>query len=233
MALDAQELLNNRTPTATLAALALKQQFEVLAECMFYGVEYNMDVDSRFRDISEDVELVQNWFEPETAEKSGLNAQIRILSQLALKFRELNQFDEEQQCLSKIRDLRRSLWKKNHGWLAWALVNPVRCYIDFLLGSIWRFVGAIAGWLFVFSLCFWVAQHDKAMRAEADGLSEHVSVVFHVLADAVNTFFGLQLAHDLKVLPTLAVLLNVFVILIGFLHLGIFVSHLYTMMARR
>lgn len=232
LTLEAQELLNNRTPTATLAALALKHQFEVLAECMFYGVEYNMDVDSRFKDISEDVTSVKDWFEPETREKSALNAQIRIMSQLALRFRELNQFDEEQQCLSKIRHLRRKLWRKNHRW-SWPLVNPFRWYIDSLLGSIKGFMVAIVGWLAVFSLCYFAVQHEKAMQAESAGEVEHVWVLFHAVADAVNTFFGLQLAHDLKVLPTLAVLLNVFVILIGFVHLGIFVSHLYTLMARR
>ena len=47
LALEAQELLANRTPTTALEALAVRHELEVTAECMFYGVEYNFDVRRR------------------------------------------------------------------------------------------------------------------------------------------------------------------------------------------
>ncbi|PYT03421.1 MAG: hypothetical protein DMF60_18445 [Acidobacteria bacterium] len=109
LALEAQEYLGNRTPTTSLEALALKHQLEVLAECLFYGVEYNMNVRSRFEEIEKEVKSIGEWFRPKTRKVSMLNAEVRIVSELALQFREHNQFDEEQECLARIRELYRHL----------------------------------------------------------------------------------------------------------------------------
>jgi hypothetical protein len=223
LASDAQELLGNRTPTTMLEALALKHQLEVLAECMFYGVEHNMDVKSRFDEIKRDVTSIRYWFNPHTGKISALNAQIRIVNELSLVFREHNQFDEEQQCLTKLRELHRHLWFGKHPGWRWPLY-PARWYIDFLLSSVSRFVLAILVWIALYAFLFAVIQHDVQ--------TSHSPAV-HGLVDSLTSFFGLQLAHDMKDLGTGLVWINLTAILTGFVHLGILISHLYSIIARR
>ncbi len=225
LALSAQELLGNRTPTTMLEALALKHQLEVLAECMFYGVEHNMDVESRFDEIKRDVASVRQWFHPRRGRLSALNAQIRIVNELSMRFREHNQFDEEQQCLTKLRELHRHLWFRKHAWWGW-LIYPARWYVDFLLSSVLRFVLAILFWIVVFSFLFALFPHLDQPIA--------LSAPMHGLMDAVTAFFGLQPVHDLNELKGEGfVLVNISAILAGFIHLGILISHLYSIIARR
>jgi hypothetical protein len=225
LASNAQELLGNRTPTTMLEALALKHQLEVLAECMFYGVEYNMDVKSRFDEIKRDVASVQEWFHPKKAKLSALNAQIRIVNELSLRFREHNQFDEEQQCLTKLRELHRHLWFRKHASWTW-FIYPARWYIDFLLSSVSRFVLAILFWIVVYSFLFALFPHLYQPIA--------LSAAMHGLSDSVSAFFGLQLVHDLNQFQGEGlILVNISAIFAGFIHLGILISHLYSIIARR
>jgi len=225
LALEAQELLGNKTPTTVLEALALKHQLEVTAECMFYGVEYNFDVQSRFKDIRQDVKSIGKWFHPSTRRLSELNAEISILSGLVQRFRQFNQFDEERECLQRIRELHRHLWFRKHKSWAW-LFYLLRWYVEFLLGSMKRFVLAIAFWILALSVLF-------------SGLHESATGVFSFLQgfeDAIVSFFGIEPPHDLDWLESKG---EIFVwgaittIVLGFIHLGIFISHLYSIIARK
>ncbi|MGZ8843122.1 MAG: hypothetical protein ACXW18_05635 [Pyrinomonadaceae bacterium] len=230
LALEAQEYLGYRTPTTSLDAVALKHQLEVLAECMFYGVEYNLDTKRRFAEIQRDVECVGKWFRSKTREISKGNAKLGIVSDLVTIYRSFNQFDEEQAGLARLRDLYRKLWfKRNKHW-PWAwLMLTVRWYIDLLLNSIITFCFVIAGWLVLFSGIYALLPHGGVSRGFLSNLK-------HGIEDTIVTFFGLQPPHELFALDThgrLIVSVTMILILIGFLHLGIFVSHLYAMMTRR
>ncbi|MCG3155114.1 MAG: hypothetical protein DKINENOH_01716 [bacterium] len=221
LALEAQELLGNKTPTTALEALALKHQLEVTAECMFYGVEYNFDVESRFKDIRQEVRSIGRWFNPKTRRLSELNAEIGILSDLVRIFRQYNQFDEERECLAKIRDLYRHHWFRRDKVWAW-LFYPFVWYVEYLLGRLRRFFVAIASWLLVLSFLFFTfCNCNPAHLTFLGGLSH-----------AFTSFFGLQPPHELNGNAN-AVLVVMFAILLGFVHLGIFVSHLYYILARR
>ncbi len=68
--LEAKEILIGRTPTITLEALALQHQAEVEAECMFYGVEYDLNVDSRIKDIQKEIKSICEWFHPSAKKRS-------------------------------------------------------------------------------------------------------------------------------------------------------------------
>ena len=220
LAVEAQEYLGHRTPTTSLEALALKHQLEVLAECLFYGIEYNMNVKSRFREIQEEVKSIGKWFRPRTRKHSRLNAEVRVISELALRFKDHNQFDEEQECLARIRDLYRHLWFEKNKWFAWS-IYPVRRYIEFLLISMFRFALAIIFWVIVLGLLY------NLLRPAGDA-------PWHGYVDAMTSFFGLQPAHDLPMSrEEHAVGLNMAAILLGFVHLGIFISHLYSIVSRR
>ncbi len=114
----------------SLEAVALKHQLEVLAECMFYGIEYNMDVRSRFQEIESEVNAIGEWFQPQTHRLSELNAEIRIVSELLSMFHQHCQFDEEQESLKRIRNRYRRLWFSRHPHWAWA-VYPARWYVEY------------------------------------------------------------------------------------------------------
>lgn len=223
LALEALEYLGHRTPTTSLEALALKHKLEVQIECMFYGIEYHMDVKSRLKEIEQEVMSIGEWFRPRTRRLSTLNAEMRILSELVLIFRNYNQFDEEQECLARVRDLYRHLWFERHKWWAW-LFYPAHWYVDFLLGSILRFSFAIVFWILSLGFLFNYFRHKEF---EPD-------IWWHGVADSMVSFFGLQPPDELKNFTTeAAILVCAYGIILGFIHLGIFISHLYSMIARR
>jgi hypothetical protein len=229
LALEAQEYLGLRTPTTSLDAISLKHRLEVLGECMFYGVEYHLDTESRFSEIEQEMECIGIWFREETRDVSKLNAEIGMLSELVLTYRSFDQFNEEQSGLAQLRHVHRRLWCKRNKWWAW-LAWPVRWYVDHLLVSIPRFIGAIVLWLLAFSVLYSWKSH--AIVSEA-GVEPNF---LHGLEDSIIAFFGMQPPHEILQLEQvgwLTVWLTMFIIVTGFAHLGIFISHVYVLMSRR
>jgi hypothetical protein len=221
LALEASELLGYRTPTTALEAIALRHQLEVKAECMFYGVGYTIDVKSRLKEIEMEVKAVARWFHGSVKKRSLLNAQLSIITEIARIFREHGQFDEEQICLQRLRDLNRRWYFLTHPWFIpfW----PLRWYVEKLVGSLPAFVMMVLAWPFVFGAL------SNLMEA---GFKNSADWKFwdHI-AHAYFTFFGLQppeFPAEWK-----AGLLTVLIVLAGFLHLGIFIAHLYTLIMRR
>ncbi len=228
LALEAQEYLGHCTPTTSLEALALKNNFEVMAECKFYGVEYNKDVDRRLAEIKREVKSIGVWFRGKTRSLSILNAEAGIISQLVLEFKEYNQFDEEQICLMRLRALHRKLWLKKNKYLVWPFYY-LRWYVEFLLGSMLVFALAIVLWIGMFSVLFASLCHCHQGTPEQN-------LILHGLGHTLTTFFGLQPAHDtarIEELGYASFAVGMSAILLGFAHLGIFVSHLYSLIARR
>jgi hypothetical protein len=220
LALEAQELLGYRTPTTSLEAIALRHQLEVKAECMFYGVEYNIDVKNRMMEIEAEVKAVSRWFHPSVKKKSALNAQMEIITEINKILRDSGQFDEEQECLKCLRKLNRRWYFLNHPWLSF--LWPFRWYIESLVGSFPLFVAAILGWPFLFGIISSALNIDFGLKSDD---------LLTYLTNSFSTFFGLQPTA----LPSnpFAQLLTIFMISIGFLHLGIFISYLYTLITRR
>jgi hypothetical protein len=228
LALEAQEYLGYRTPTTSLDAVALKHQLEVQAECMFYGVEYHLDTKRRFAEIKSEMDSASVWFRSKTREVSKVNANLGMVSDLVRIYRNFNQFDEEQAGLIELRHLCRSLWfKRNKRW-AWLFWLP-RWYIDHLLNSISTFAIVILGWLLIFGTLY-------TKLPPHNGAHEMKSRLAHGFEDAIVTFFGLQPPHelfDLEKSGLVVVWLTMFLIIMSFLHLGVFVSHLYALTTRR
>jgi hypothetical protein len=223
LALEAQELLGYRTPTTSLEAIALRHQLEVKAECMFYGVGYNIDMKKRFEEIAGEVRAVSGWFHPTVKKKSALNAQLGIITELIEILRDHGQFDEEQDCLKCLRKLNRKWYYLNRPWLSF--IRPIHAYIETLVGSLPLFVLAILGWPFalgIFSYIF--RERFKIGGDKFQGFSDH-------LINAFSTFFGLQpIGHPIG---TISQILTFLMILGGFMHLGIFISFLYTLIKRK
>ncbi len=223
LALEAQELLQNRTPTTCLEAIALKHQLEVKAECMFYGVGYNIDMKNRFKEIEEEVEAVSQWFHPSVRMKSLLNGQLGILSEIVEILREYGQFDEEIQCLKRIRKLNRQFYFLNHPMLR--IVQPLRAYIETLVSSFPLFIGALVFWPVFYGLL------SHVCRAEYESGGELVRTLWWDLANAFYTFFGLQPGFGPSNIA--AHIISLLIVITGFLHLGIFISYLYSLIFRK
>jgi hypothetical protein len=231
LATDALELLGGKTPTTSLQALALKHHFEVLAECQFVGTQEHMDVEGRMDDIQCEITALCYWFGAKSQQKNvaSWNAELAILNRLITVFREYNQFDEEQTILVRTRKLHRELrftkypfWKKLllypfgfriFSWYAnemVASVNSIFIAIMFwigTLGSLFHFTNNDIGWGrgFTYALSTFL------------GLSSRIDDCIWKPEDGWNGIFYL-----------VAVTIS-----LGFIHLGIFVSHLYSIISRK
>jgi hypothetical protein len=108
LALLAQELIGTRTPTTAFEAIALQHELEVIAECLFYGVDYHFDVKSRFEEIRSAVNESCSWFGKPERDRAVSSVSAGIINQLVLRFRNANQFDEEIRALGEAWSLRGS-----------------------------------------------------------------------------------------------------------------------------
>lgn len=219
LALDALEFLGARNPTSSLEAVARRHQLEVVAECMFYGVGAHLDIGHRMREIRAEVRAISRQFHRSTRRFSALNSELGILNEIVVKLREYNQFEEEQQCLARARRLNTELWSHRHPWL-WIFRWP-RLYIGYLMGGIHRFVAAIIVWVLVFGLAYWWA---------GDEGSGYWQGVLH----ATVAFFSVGPPFDKMVTggPAPAIV-SLLITVVSFVHLGIFIAHIYSLVARR
>ena len=236
LATDALELLGGRTPTTSLQALALKQRFEVLAECQFHGVGAHFDVDSRMKDIQGEIAALSPYFNRQTRQLSAWSAEAQILGALLAIFKECEQFDEELRLQGRNRYLHCRMWFKSQRW--WGplgdrlrFVNPaywlVR-YVQVLLGSVPRFVGFIVLWIGLLSVLHAVReQASRVAGGEVDGPFSHIT-------EAIASFVGVNKPSP-EMVPgdALYLFLTLLSVVWGAMHFGILVSHLYSVTSRR
>lgn len=246
LAQDAHELLGNLTPTTALEAISVQHQLEATAECLFHGVAYNFDVDSRLDDVRAEVASVGDAFASKTRQGSMDNAESMIVNQLVLRFRQMAQFDEENVALNRARTLR------------WSRLNPIRFYVLPLMRSIWLFLIAVASWIVIFGFCFWQLMPEypfsrwvcySALVFTSMGIPSQ-SDVFDAIAPTPaidrpapkgdNDPTVLKAAGksptDNSSPPALkksVLALGVFEILFGFIHLGIALSYGYALIQRK
>jgi hypothetical protein len=221
LANDAAEILGGRTPTLTLQALALKHEFEVRVECAFIGTGYHFAVAGRIREIALEVEAVARQYAAPADQFAALDAQIVILNRLAIVFRDKGQFEEESECMVALRRIhRRLLLTKSHNPIDQAL-NGVLWYAEFLLSSFRRFVAAIALWLIGLTVVWF------AIDGKDDGSwKKAVSGVW-------SGFFGGNAAPIEGGTGWLVLGWSCVAVTVGFFHLGVFVSYLYTQVSRK
>lgn len=231
LALEAKELLSGKTPATALEALALQHQAEIVAESMFYGIEYNLNVKGRFRDIQKEVEAIGYWFNPKSAQKSKLNARLTIIADLAHKFRDLKQFEEEQECLAEARRLRLDFWLRQTPihWIAWPFIK----YIDILMRSVGHFLLVVLFWIAFFTGIYWAADNGSA-----EILSFGQSL-WEAFAASLAFFFTLQPVHgwDGNVLifgsKNWWNIVLAFQGLVSFSNLGLLLTHFYMLISRK
>lgn len=227
LATDALELTGGRTPTTAIEALALKHQFEVLAECQFSGVEYHLKITTRLHEIGLETEAICRWFHKSERHNAKLNAEMHILNALVRILRAHGQFDEEQLCMHRIRHLHGTLWMRARPWRYVFL--PFIRYVELLLKSFLGFVGVVLVWLVVLSILFAVFPAKPSVW--------NIERLLIGMENAVSAFFsmGPPMQHGIAPLgfSLSYVLVSALCIIASFLHLGVLVSHLYAVVSRR
>jgi len=224
LANDALELLGTRTPTLAIEALRLKHQFEVLAECQFSGVEYHLPLHGRLAEIRRDVHVISKWFGYKQRKSAAMNAEMAILTTLVRVFRSFGQFDEEQQCMQRARYLNNSLWMGQRA--VRRLLWPVLRYLELLLSSFSTFVLILVAWILVLGVLFWQSQAGSDIGDLLCGLQNSVSSFFSMGAPVTPSACT-------KVDGWLGSIVTSLAIFSGFVHIGVFVSHLYSIVTRR
>jgi hypothetical protein len=153
-----------------------------------------------------------------------------IITDVMRIFKDFAQFDEEEQCLCYFRKLNRR-WslmqpgiKSIFSWVTF----PIRWYVETLVGSLPLFILALLSWPLSLGVLSWLIKADfgkvNSGKPIIDGFYSHIT-------HAYIAFFGLQ-TSGFPADPKTKILI-VITILIGFVHLGIFISHLYTLITRK
>ena len=221
LALEAKELLGNRTPTTSLEALALQHQAEITAESMFYGVEYNLNVKDRFKEIEREVKAISRWFSPKTKKRSEVNARLAIIESLAKKFREMNQFEEEMMCLAEARKLRFEFWMRQSPW-RW-IFWPFLSYLNIALSSLLIFIVIVFLWTVIFGFVYLL------FNSNADLSFAHI---WKAYSASTKYFFTLDPSEHFpkNIIPDI---LLAFQGVVAFSNLSLLFAHIYMIITRR
>ena len=219
LASDALELLRYQTPTLALQALCLKHEFEVRAEVAFIGVGNHFALKPRMKELEREVRVASHFFQKDRRLAAELDALVTIGNRLMLIFREAGQFDEELECLARIRKWHRKLRIRQTDNLLMKPAQYVMYYAEWLLESPDRFLWAIIGWFLVFWLLW----------AKLPGLGE-VPPVLNSASTAWNAFVSNNpnTAGNFRDLY-----LNFAATTVGIFHLGVFISFLYSAVTRK
>ena len=214
---EAMELIGNKTPTTALEALSLKHQYEVLAECQFHGVQTDVSVKDRLREIETEI---KTWF-PETESSYGRiwNTEAQIFDRLLAIYAGHNRFEEECIIRGELSKLHMNIWfDRQHSLIKvfkWPVVKPILR----LVGSTPWLLISVAGWI----LALWILY---SLVPSSRG-------VFDNFAFAYVSFFSVQPPDSYSNMKTVEVLIAFLGMALGFLHLGILISRLYAIMSRK
>lgn len=163
--------------------------------------------------------MISRWFGLDQQDVASINADMKIMTDLVRVFREFAQFGEEQSCLQEVHTLQNRLWlqkQKSRNKLLPALIYPIyviRCYVAYLLGSILRFVVAIGAWILLLTGLYTLNSNVSLSCAFESGFISFIAI-------QPNT-------PD----PNFAV--TILAMLSGVTHLGILISHLYSLVSRK
>ena len=222
LASDALEMLGDRTPTTALEALAMKHQFEVLAECQFIGVRYNIEIKQRIVELRHEITVICRRFAKTERRAVALDAEVTILGKLVKVFQDHNQFDEELQCLYWQRRAMAKLLQARYGFFGWTF-GWVWRYLNWLVRTPACFLLAIIGWLLLGALLFSLAS-DQSWDWSVGALGHSGDAFFAGNGPSDNFLW--------KDAPLSVWTVRGFTVL-GLFHFGVFISYVYTLISRK
>jgi hypothetical protein len=237
LACDAGRLLDGLPPSAALEALALQHVSEVKAECQFSGLGYRLETGERLDEIEERCRAICQAFAATQRERALLGAGLDIVRQITLVFRNNNQFDEEQACLIRSRDLLRHFWesKRSYPKVPEAIERWGRLAWSETLLKYWNWL--LKRWSHPFislSVCILVIAVSFHVWHEGDRVETPLTASHFVthsfcqhLGMSFTTFFSVQPISDC---PSWLTGITMF---LGYFHLALIISHLYQLSLRR
>ena len=248
MATDALELLGDKTPTTSIAALALKHQLEVTAEVQFLGVTlFKNSTQARFREIQSSVDKLTGDIKKNPV--ANIAAQLSIINHLIPIYNEHHQIDAEAFLLEKERflDVQRTYkpfeWRfKNEDkpkifmecweW-TWSIIFYMpRLYVCFLMGGIARLTAASAVWIFALS---WLLSTAERPIFNIETTKKPPGNFESGFQDSFFSFVSIGQINQFSNLDTHWpwFILTAFAMLLGVVHVGLLISHLYSIVSRR
>ena len=243
LATQALELLGGKTPTVAVDALALKHEFEVVAECQFVGVEFHLSMDERLEEIQRNLEAMKHWLHPKRREAFLLNSEARIVKRIISVLDEYGEYEESVTCQNRLRWLHRKI-RQHDEWRETKVLRIVFWWVNYYLEWVQRsfvhFFGTLTVCIGLFTCGFYALAplKDRSWR-----IALHTTVqAMHTVSlpvpeeskEASVTIPNLKLAVYFDKQPhQFRAFLSYFTSLFGVINFGIFVSMLYSRISRR
>ena len=241
LATQALELLGGKTPTVAVDALALKHEFEVVAECQFVGVEFHLSMKERLAEIRQNLEAMKHWLHRDRQEAFLLNSEARIVKRIIAVLDEYGEYEESVTCQNQLRWLHRKI-RQHDEWRAKKVLRIafwwVNYYLEWVQRSFVHFACTLTFFIGLFTCGFhaldpekvpswWNALHATVSAMHTIGLPP---VPVETKDFPVSNF-------DLTVTVTqthhLRAFLGYFTAIFGVTNFGIFGSMLYSRISRK
>ena len=236
LALEAKELLGRRTPTLALQALLVQYDSEVHAECLFLGIDQNIDVSIRLSELREEVDKLTQSIGRNSKKQSVLNARLAISDAIAQRFRSHGQIEEVLQCEQEARLLRSKFYlnqqvEPKRWWPIKKIMGLAFCYGAYLLSSLTRYCVLCIFWVLLFAFVYNIGVSLVGYELSSDS---------NWILDSAQNFFTFSQSDTLKetfnqgdnVVNTTFRSIVGLQALLGIAHLGVFLSHLYIRISR-
>lgn len=240
LATQAMELLGGKTPTLSLDALALKHEFEVVAECHFMGVEFHLSIRERLDEIRNNIQAMKRWIHPSRQEAFLLNSEARIVKRLISILDRYGEYEESVTCQNRLRYLHRKI-RQHDEWRAKKPLRiacwPLNTYLEWVQRSFPHFVGTLLAFILFFTICFMHLGDERFSEAlhrtftamhtvSLDGPTQAQTYSVNLPGTNFVIFTGTQ-THYLRTAISYAATL------FGLINFGIFISMLYSRISRR
>ena len=243
LATQALELLGGKTPTVAVDALALKHEFEVVAECQFVGVEFHLSMKERLAEIRKNLDAMKHWLHKDRREAFLLNSEARIVKRIISVLDDFGEYEESVTCQNRLRWLHRKI-RQHDEWRETKVLRIafwwVNYYLEWVQRSFVHFFGTLTVCIGLFTCGFYALAPPKdrswrtALHTTVQAMHTVSLPVPEESKEASVTIPNLKLAVYFDKQPyQIRAFLSYFTSLFGVINFGIFVSMLYSRISRR
>jgi hypothetical protein len=242
LALEGKELLYGRTATTSLEMYAMQTKMEVVAECSFLGIGQQIEVPERLSELASTTDKILrvNIKQSDSNQyMQSYNAQLEITNDIRITYKQYEQFDEEDSCINEIRKLSQGLhFFGKLGFLkrSWVLLGER--YLNWLMCTGTNILMAIALIILFFADLFVV--QTIVLPPSPSAIISGLTVYFDAFFRSAETFFSIQSNYGNVILENYKSfslgffhVVTLLEMILGFLHLGIFIAWIYQKLARR
>lgn len=225
----AVEFYGCQVPTSSVDALILKHEFEVAAECQFSGVEYNIEVKPRLREVREELLSVFSRYDRDLQERQIDNAEMLLVNDLTRVLMNHAQFSEEKAMRRRLLELDNRLRRRspNRSKIFLPFRFMAHTYLEWVSSSLTTLTIGALFWVVVVAGLYWL---DSVVERFIPFLGAPWNFLraFEVAMGADLGGMAAS-ANPLNAAPSLwFVVIGIFGGVLGLIHFGLLVSILYT-----